>query len=194
MFKSFASPGTHDNRAGYRNSPLRSGHVAEGRPAPRVLAVASSGGHWVQLMRLRPAWQGCDVAYLTTDASYLAPLRAQANRDGVLPPRLYTTVAANRWQKLRLLRQLASIAWVVVRERPAVVCTTGAAPGYFAIRIAGLLGARTVWIDSIANAESLSMAGRLAGRCADVWLTQWESLAAGGAGDGRRPASWGAVL
>jgi hypothetical protein len=38
------------------------------------------------------------------------------------------------------------------------------------------------------------MAGRLAGRCADVWLTQWESLAAGGADDGRRPASWGAVL
>jgi hypothetical protein len=78
------------------------------------------------------------------------------------------------------------------------VCTTGASPGYFAIRIAGLLGARTVWIDSIANAESLSMAGRLAGRCADVWLTQWDSLAADEADDGgdggRRPASWGAVL
>jgi UDP-N-acetylglucosamine:LPS N-acetylglucosamine transferase len=172
--------------------------IMEARSAPRVLAVASSGGHWVQLMRLRPAWQGCDVAYLTTDASYRAPLRAQAERDGVPPPRFYVTVAASRWQKLRLLRQLASITWVVVRERPEVVCTTGAAPGYFAIRIARLLGARTVWIDSIANAESLSMAGRLAGRCADVWLTQWESLAANGADDcgdgGRRPASWGAVL
>jgi hypothetical protein len=137
--------------------------IMEGRPAPRVLAVASSGGHWVQLMRLRPAWQGCDVAYLTTDASYLAPLRAQAERDGVPPPRFYTTVAANRWQKLRLLSQLASIAWVVVRERPTVVCTTGAAPGYFAIRIAGLLGARTVWIDQHRQCGK-PVDGRVAGR------------------------------
>lgn len=82
----------------------------------RVLAVASSGGHWVQLMRLRPAWEGCDIAYLTTDASYLAPLQAQAERDGVPPPRFYVTVAANRWQKLRLLRQLAGIAWVLARD------------------------------------------------------------------------------
>ena len=29
--------------------------------------------------------------------------------------------------RLRLLRQLAMIAWVVVRERPEIVCTTGAA-------------------------------------------------------------------
>jgi UDP-N-acetylglucosamine:LPS N-acetylglucosamine transferase len=160
----------------------------------RVLAVASSGGHWVQLMRLRPAWRGCDVAYLTSEKSYGRQVRNQAEREGTAPPRFYITVSANRWQKLRLLRQLLTIAWVVARERPAVVCTTGAAPGYFAIRMGKMLGARTIWIDSIANAGEMSLAGRKAGKHADLWLTQWENVAAAEADDGKRPGYWGAVL
>jgi len=160
---------------------------------PRVLAVASSGGHWVQLMRLRPAWRECDVAYLTTDASYGRRLQDEAVRDGVPCPRFYTAISANRWQKLRLLRQLCTIFRIVLKERPAVVVTTGAAPGYFAVRIAKLIGARTIWIDSIANGEAVSMAGKLAGRPSDVWLTQWESLAGRETVD-RRPDYWGAVL
>ena len=160
---------------------------------PRLLAVASSGGHWVQLMRLRPAWRDCDVAYLTTEASYGRQLEDEAAHDGIPPPRFYTAQSANRWQKLRLLRQLSTIFRIILKERPDVVVTTGAAPGYFAIRIAKLIGARTIWIDSIANGEGVSLAGKLAARHSDVWLTQWESLAGRETAD-RRPDYWGAVL
>jgi UDP-N-acetylglucosamine:LPS N-acetylglucosamine transferase len=160
----------------------------------RVLAVASGGGHWVQLMRLRPAWRGCDVAYLTTEASYERQLRDQAVREGHEPPRFYTTVPANRWQKLRLLRQLLTIAWIVLKERPAVVISTGAAPGYFAIRIGRTLGARTIWIDSIANAAEMSLAGLKAGKITDLWLTQWDSVSEATLINGRQPEYWGAVL
>jgi hypothetical protein len=68
---------------------------------------------------------------------------------------------------------------VVLRERPTVVVSTGAAPGYLAIRCARLLGARTVWIDSVANVEELSMSGRLASTTVDLCLTQWPHLAKG---------------
>jgi len=63
------------------------------------------------------------------------------------------------------------------RERPSVVVSTGAAPGYLAIRCARLMGARTLWIDSVANIEELSMSGRLASTTADLCLTQWPHLA-----------------
>ena len=159
-----------------------------------MLAVASGGGHWVQLMRLRPAWRGCDVAYLTTEESYRERLRQEANGEGSTPPRFHVTVSANRWQKLRLLRQVLAIGWVVVKERPAVVVTTGAAPGYFAIRIGKLLGARTIWIDSIANAGEMSLSGLKARSSADRWLTQWESIAETTIVRGRRPQCWGSVL
>jgi UDP-N-acetylglucosamine:LPS N-acetylglucosamine transferase len=160
----------------------------------RVLAVASSGGHWVQLMRLRPAWRGCDAAYLTTNESYAGSLRQDAERGGLTPPRFYVTVSANRWQKLRLLRQFLDIFWIIVKERPAVIISTGAAPGYFAIRLGKMMGARTVWIDSIANAGEMSLAGMKAGRFADLWLTQWECVVDATVVDGRRPDYWGAVL
>ena len=68
---------------------------------------------------------------------------------------------------------------VLLRERPDVVVSTGAAPGYLAIRWAGLLGARTIWIDSVANVEELSLSGRLASTRTDLCLTQWPHLAGG---------------
>jgi UDP-N-acetylglucosamine:LPS N-acetylglucosamine transferase len=88
-----------------------------------------------------------------------------------------TVIDANRWQKIRLLWQLVQITILIARLRPNVIVSTGAAPGYFAIRLGRLMRARTIWIDSIANAERLSLAGRMAGRYADLWLTQWPHLA-----------------
>ena len=92
-------------------------------------------------------------------------------------PGFHTVVEANRWQKWRLVKQLLGIAFILIRYRPDVVISTGAAPGYFALRLARLIGARTIWIDSMANAEELSLSGQRIGKHADLWLTQWEHLA-----------------
>ena len=73
------------------------------------------------------------------------------------------------------LKDPTQSCWALVDANGAVI-STGAAPGYFAIRIGRLLGAKTIWVDSIANAEELSMTGKLVQRHADVWLTQWEHL------------------
>lgn len=147
----------------------------------RLLAVASGGGHWVQLMRLRPAFEGSEVAYVTTNADYAADVGCA----------VHVVTDANMWQKLGLLRMFAQVFWLVLRVRPDVVITTGAAPGFAAILFGRLFGARTLWLDSIANSEELSSSGRQARRIAHVWLTQWQHLS----GDGRtKPAYWGSVL
>lgn len=144
---------------------------------PHVMAVASAGGHWVQLMRLRPAWKGCRVTYLTTERDFEEMVQRHAMQDGEPTPGFHAVMEANRWQKSRLLRQLIGIVFIMLRERPDVVISTGAAPGYFALRISHLLGAKTVWIDSMANAGELSLSGQRIGKHADLWLTQWEHLA-----------------
>jgi UDP-N-acetylglucosamine:LPS N-acetylglucosamine transferase len=71
---------------------------------------------------------------------------------------------------------LLQVSWLVLRLRPDVIISTGAAPGYAAIQLGRLIGARTVWIDSIANVEVLSLSGAQIGRHADLWLTQWPHL------------------
>src|SRR3954470_18625468 len=108
------------------------------RSRPRgVLAVASSGGHWIQLRRLEPAFAGHDVAWLTTHPGHrdeVAPARFHNVPAAVAPARSPTVADANRRSKAALVRSALKIAWVLLRERPDVVVSTGAAPGYIAIR------------------------------------------------------------
>lgn len=136
---------------------------------PKLLAISSGGGHWIQLLRLRPAFEGCDVTYATVRDGYRTDLEEGSRfaliRDG------------NRWSKWNLLFSALGIFCLLLRLRPDVVVTTGAAPGYFALRLGKLLGARVVWIDSIANAGEISLSGQKAGHHADLWLTQWPHLA-----------------
>ena len=75
-----------------------------------------------------------------------------------------------------MLQMVCQVAWVVLRERPDVVITTGAALGVVALRVGRLLGARTVWLDSIANVDHVSMSGEHVKRFADLYLTQWQHL------------------
>jgi len=134
----------------------------------KLLAVASGGGHWVQLLRLAPAFAECDVVFVTVQEAYRADVEGH---------KFYSVLDATRQTKIRLIRTALELFWIVCKERPDVVISTGAAPGYFAIVLGKLLGARTIWVDSIANVEQLSMSGKLAGRHAHLWLTQWPHLA-----------------
>lgn len=144
---------------------------------PSVLAIASKGGHWVQLLRLRPAWDGCVVSYVSTDGGYQGEVLRDAQERAQPEPAFYSVPDANRWSKLALLRQFFAVIRILLAVRPDVIVTTGASPGFFAIFLGRFIGARTIWIDSIANADELSLSGQKAGRFASLWLTQWEHLA-----------------
>ena len=92
----------------------------------KILAVASRGGHWIQLLRLRPAFSGIDIVYVTTDPEYKtmvegAPFRA--------------VTEATRKSKLRLMWLFTQLVWIIVRERPTSIVSTGAAPGLSLIHI-----------------------------------------------------------
>ena len=134
----------------------------------KVLAVASGGGHWVQLRRVIPALDDHRVIYLTIHPTY---------RTDVPDAKVHVVNDATRWDRIGSIRMALRILWVVLRERPDVVLTTGAAPGYFAILFGRLIGARTIWLDSIANVEHVSMSGQMVRRYAHLWLTQWPHLA-----------------
>jgi hypothetical protein len=134
----------------------------------RVLAIASGGGHWEQLMLLRGAFVGADVTYATTRCGFAALSGVKAR---IVPD-------CNRNQKGRAFVSAVSIAWLLLRLRPHVVVSTGALPGLFAVIFGKWLGSRTMWIDSAANVAEMSRAGRRARRYADRWLTQSPTVAA----------------
>jgi len=158
------------------------------------MAIASGGGHWVQLRRMRSAWADRKVTYVTTNPGYESEVRNDEMVESRYAPQFFTVWDANRWQKFRLIVQLLQICMLLLRVRPHVIVTTGAAPGFFALRIGKLLGARTIWVDSIANAEELSLSGQKANSCADLYLTQWPKLAGSVDSARDRPGYSGSVI
>lgn len=133
----------------------------------RILAIASGGGHWEQLLLLRPAFDDAEVHFVSTAPEF--PEHAGIAEADVVRD-------FNRHRPLEGVLCSVALLRIIWRVKPDVVISTGAAPGLVGLAIAKLLGARTVWIDSVANSDQLSMSGRMAGRFADLWLTQWEHL------------------
>lgn len=135
----------------------------------KVLAISSGGGHWVQLMRLTPAFLNADVVYACSDG---------AMHSDVPTARFHAYTDANKSQPLRLLRTTADIALILLRERPDVIVSTGAAGGSLAIGMGRLFGIRGLFVDSIANARRLSVSAKLCLHFANAVFTQWPDVAA----------------
>jgi UDP-N-acetylglucosamine:LPS N-acetylglucosamine transferase len=138
-----------------------------------VLAVSSGGGHWVQLLLLAPAFEGLRVLYVTSNSQASADLPA-GSLAGVVPD-------ANLRTPVRSLQCLWQVARVVRALRPRVVVSTGAAPGLFAVAVGSLLGAVTIWVESLAGVTRLTVSGRIARRVATHFIVQWPDLARNGA-------------
>lgn len=137
-------------------------------PTRTVLAISSGGGHWVQLLRLAPAFAEARVVYACSDAQAC---------DQVAPAPFMAFPDANKDQPVRLLAAALRIAWILLRTRPDVIVSTGAAGGSIAIALGRLVGIRGLFVDSIANARELSVSAALSLRVADAVFTQWPAVA-----------------
>lgn len=160
---------------------LSYGQKAELDTGRKVLAVCSGGGHWTQLQRLTGAFAELNVAYVSVRPHYASEVGKH---------RFYLVQDATRWDRFKLPLLAFQLMRILLKERPDVVVTTGAAPGLIALVLAKvLLRSKTVWIDSIANCECMSLSGLQARWCADIWLTQWPHLE-----QKSGPHYWGAVI
>ena len=134
----------------------------------KVLAIASSGGHWIQLQRLMPAFNSQKIIFVSTHEGY---------RKQVAENDFYSVSDGSRWQKLKLIEMGFEVGRIIFLEKPDVIISTGAAPGLMAIIWGWLLCKKSIWIDSIANVDRISMSGRIAKKFCTLHLTQWEHLA-----------------
>jgi UDP-N-acetylglucosamine:LPS N-acetylglucosamine transferase len=134
----------------------------------KVLAVASAGGHWIQLLRLKTAFKDHELIFVSTKENQAETVKGYA---------FYAVPDANRWNKFQLLVVFFKISRLIASIKPDVIVTTGAAPGLLALAYGKLRGIKTIWVDSIANVDELSMSGKLARKFSDRIYTQWPHLA-----------------
>lgn len=135
----------------------------------RILMISSCGGHWIQMNRLKPAFADEQLFFASTEPTY-----AQFNPR---EPFYYVPEASRTSSPWRILSQALRVFSILRKVRPDIVVTTGAAAGFFAVYIGKKLGIKTIWVDSIANVDEISLSGRKAAKYADLFITQWEDLA-----------------
>lgn len=133
----------------------------------KIIAISSAGGHWTQMQRLKVAFEGEEVVYVSTLDGYSKELNGE---------KFYKVTEASQWSKLKLITLFFEIIKIIRKEKPDVIISTGAAPGAFAILVGKLIGVKTIWVDSIANFEKLSLSGKLIKNITDLHITQWEHL------------------
>lgn len=135
----------------------------------RIIAVASIGGHWVQLLRIaQPLEDRYDVVYMSTHEKCKTMIDSN---------RFYKLPDFNRSNAWKMLAAVFKVIGVLLKERPAAVLTTGAAPGLLTIVVAKFLFRNTIWIDSVANVKTMSGCGHVARYFAKHVYTQWPDLA-----------------
>lgn len=91
----------------------------------KILAVASIGGHWVQLLRIaRPLEKRYEVVYMSTHPKC---------KSMVGTCRFHTMTDFSRWNAWKMLPASFNILGILLKERPVAIVTTGAAPGLLTI-------------------------------------------------------------
>lgn len=146
----------------------------------RLLAIASGGGHWIQLLRLRPAFEEYEVVFVSMLESYA---------EQVGDARFHLVPDASRFDLKGFAPVFFKALRVILKERPAAIVTTGSAPMLAFIVLGRLFGARTLWVDSIANSERMSSSGRLARKLAHQVVSQWPEVA-----EAEGVPHWGGVI
>ena len=146
----------------------------------RILFVSSGGGHWVQLTRIIKELK------LERHEFHIA-----STSDGIrcLGKDVKTIPDFNKSKPFKILMGSIITLLYIFTIRPTLAISTGAAPGLLCLLFTRLLGGKTIWIDSIANTEKLSLSGRLARFFSNQVLTQWDHL-----GDGKKISYHGRVI
>jgi UDP-N-acetylglucosamine:LPS N-acetylglucosamine transferase len=145
-------------------------HVGSGQSARRsrrrkVGLVGSSGGHLAQLLSLQPWWSRYDhfwVTFRKPDAVSLL------QRESVY----WCHFPTNR-SVVNLLRNSVLATRILIRERPTILVSTGAAVAVPFFYLGKVLGAHTVYVEVVDRIDSRTLTGRLVYPVCDLFLVQW---------------------
>ena len=136
----------------------------------RICLCSSSGGHFEQLMMLKPLTEEYDSFIVTEKLDYEVKV-------GSLPVKY--VLAINRTDKLFFFKFLYNIIksfFIVLNNRPDVIISTGALAAVPMMAWTKIFGGKVIYIESFAKINTPNISGKIAYKFADRFYIQWESL------------------
>lgn len=136
----------------------------------KIVFAASSGGHYEQLLMLKPLMEKYDSVLVTEKTDYSA---------GDIGIKTYYMHQINR-KELLFLPKLIANSWrslvLIIKERPKVMITTGVLAVIPLALLMKLFGGKLIYIESFAKVCSKNLTGNLLYRFADQFYVQWEEM------------------
>lgn len=132
--------------------------------------AASSGGHYEQLMMLKPLMEKYESFVVTEKTKY------NAKADG---EKTYYLNQVNRKEKGFLFAMLINMVKslkIYIKEKPDVIICTGVLVMIPLCLIAKFFGKKLIYIESFAKVTSPTQTGKLLYKFADQFYVQWETM------------------
>jgi len=136
----------------------------------KICFAASSGGHFEQLMMLKPLMEKYDSFIITENTDY--EVTAGTNK-------IYYVDQINRKELLfgvKLIWNILISLRIFFKERPDIVICTGVLAMLPICRIAKFFNKKLIYIESFAKVTSATMSGKYLYKYADQFYVQWESM------------------
>lgn len=136
----------------------------------RICFTSSSGGHFEQLMMLKPLMQKYDSYIVTERLDYDV-------KTGDIPVKYVLQI--NRTDKLFFIKFFINIVHslvIVVANQPDYIISTGALAAVPLMFWTKLFGGKVIYIESFAKIDSPNISGKIVYKFADQFYVQWESM------------------
>lgn len=138
--------------------------------ANKICFAASSGGHFEQLMMLKPLMDKYDSFIITERTSY----KADSGKE-----KIYYINQVNRKERSFLWNMTVNLfksVRIYFKEKPDAVICTGVLAMIPMCMIAKLMGKKLIYIESFAKVTTGTQTGRLMYKFADRFYVQWEQM------------------
>lgn len=136
----------------------------------KLCFAASSGGHYEQLLMLKPLMEKYDSFVITEETVYKSKIEGQ---------KMYYMKQVNRKEKSFVPRMISNTfrsLQIYRKEKPDVVICTGVLAMIPMCLIAKLFGKKLIYIESFAKVTSATLSGKLLYRFADQFYVQWPQM------------------
>lgn len=136
----------------------------------KICFTASSGGHYEQLLMLRPLMEKYDSFVVTEKTFYETTIPDE---------KMYYIHQVNRKERFFIFWMLVNAfksLWIVIKERPDIVISTGVLATIPLCLLVKITGGKLVYIESFAKVTSATETGKLMYKFADRFYVQWEQM------------------
>lgn len=141
-----------------------------GNKREKICFAASSGGHYEQLMMLKPMMRKYDSFIVTEKTLYDVETKGE---------KIYFVKQVNRREKYFIPNMLANILKsikIYLSEKPDIVICTGVLAMIPMCLIAKAGGKKLIFIESFAKVTTGTQTGMLLYKYADRFYVQWEPM------------------